>query len=395
MNVASKSCDNGTALAGMACYRLQTPKQENIDNHNEQEEVTDEELALYKESFDAYDLDGDGAIDMAELGFGFEKMGGGRHRRESLSALIDSADANKDGKLQFDEFVYLMRSKELEEFLSRDTWKPESGCILSDVYGGKPNIDETPNFVAEKLKDLEHEIHLLPIRKKKGYMSALEKCPDLAGDENLRLNFLRCKIFDAKEAANRFVGYWNKRIKVFGPEKAFLPLTLDEALKDDHVAMSIGFVQVTGQNDPGGRGIIFLDYSKEGTAKYENLSLVRVVWYVLHTALRDVNIQKQGIVLLIKCSNHLSQWNAKVSKIMADSLSNCLPIRIAGFHPCHPPKFMSTPLKLSRVFLGSKLGKRFHVHRGSNEEVLEELSTYGISTEAVPTLWGGSLALNC
>ena len=110
------------------------------------------------------------------------------------------------------------------------------------------------------------------------------------------LFFVSIYCFVLKLAANRFVAYWDKQIEILGPEKVFLPLTLNEALNDNHVAILIRCAYVTGQNDPDCHGVVFIDYSMEGTAKYESLSLVRVIWYVLYTALQDLDSQKKGIV---------------------------------------------------------------------------------------------------
>lgn len=188
--------------------------------------------------------------------------------------------------------------------------------------------------------------------------------------------------------------YWDKRIEIFGIKKAILPRTLDEVLKDDHVAMSIGFIQITSKKDPDGRGIIFIDFSTEGTAKYERLSLVRTVWYVLHTALQDIDNQKQGIVFVFKCGNSLRQWDIRASNMLAESFKSCLPLRVGALHVCHPPGHITFLLKLSKIFLGKKLRERIHVHAGSNEDVLEKMSKYGIGTESLPPVWGGDLFLN-
>jgi len=265
---------------------------------------------------------------------------------------------------------------------------------MGDIYGQSPPVDESPAIVTSKIKDLDAEIDLMPSLKKQGYTEAQEKCFDVATDKELKLMFLRCEKFDAKAAANRFMTYWDKRIEIFGIKKAILPLTLDEALKDDHVAMSIGFIQITDIKDPDGRAIVFVDFSTEGTAKYERLSLVRTVWCVLHTALQDIGAQKYGIVFVVKCSGSLRQWDMRASKMLADSLKSCLPLRVGALHVCHPPSHIKIMLKISKIFLGKKLRERVHVHSGSNEDVLEKVSKYGIGTESFPPVWGGEFILN-
>ena len=73
------------------------------------------------------------------------------------------------------------------------------------------------------------------------------------------------------------MAYWDKRIELFGETKAFMRLTLDEALADDSVALSLGYLRPTGQSDSTGRAILFMDFSQEGTADYTAFSLIRTV----------------------------------------------------------------------------------------------------------------------
>ena len=61
----------------------------------------------------------------------------------------------------------------------------------------------------------------------------------LIGDDHL-LAFLRCESFRPKDAAARLCGYWNRRIEIFGDERAFCPMTLGGALIDDGDALGTG-----------------------------------------------------------------------------------------------------------------------------------------------------------
>jgi hypothetical protein len=195
-------------------------------------------------------------------------------------------------------------------------------------------------------------------------------------------------------AAKRWAIYWNKRVEVFGPDMAFIPLTLEGALKDDHVVLSVGRMQITGKKDPDGRAIIFLDFSKDVMSKDETLSLVRACWYILHVALEDEDVQKQGAVFLTKTVCSFGQWNLVAGKGMADSVKGAIPIRFGGLHICQPPLFVNALVNIAKILLGSKLRNRIYVQSGSEEEVLGELAKYGIGKDKVPEIWGGDLILD-
>jgi len=359
-------------------------------------------LATYKDAFDAYDLNGDGVVDMEELQLGFEKTGGRSRKRSSVLSLVHSVkDTPKEESsketLSFDDFVNLMRSKELEDFFEKGPTYAnidDKTTSLESIYGQTPTPEETPTLIEEKMKELDNEMKTMPERNKKGYKEAKEKCPDLVDDHDFKLMFLRCEVFNVLPAAERLALYWDKRIEVFGPEKAFLPLTIEGALKDDDVALSIGHQQLTGHKDKDGRRIAFFDFTVEDSSKYERSSLLRAFWYFIHVTLEDTETQKRGAVCMMRTVTRLSQWDARASTMIAHAARGVLPIRVAAMHVCHPKPIINVIAKVTKVFLGPKLRKRFYVHKGSNEDVLEKLAAYGISHEAVPTFWGGKLILD-
>ena len=163
------------------------------------------------------------------------------------------------------------------------------------------------------------------------------------------------------------------------------------ALIDDHVALSIGFLQPTGKFDPAGRAIILMDFSVEDKTKYEPNSLIRAVWYAVHVALEDERAQKKGVVILVRGHKYLGQWDIRAGKEMANNMKSGLPMRLACFHLVHPPSFVGALVKIGRVLLSENLSNHIRLHRGSNEEVLEKLNSFGISKDMVPGFWGGSL----
>lgn len=220
-------------------------------------------------------------------------------------------------------------------------------------------------------------------------------------------------------AARRYVKYWEQRLHVFGPEKAFLPLTLDGALKDDEVALTIGFMNYTGQFDPSGRAVPFADPSKQDKTKYTPKSMCRSLWYLLHTCLQNTDTQKKGVIVCIFPRNvRLGQLDRKLMKLNSDSLKACIPVRVSCLHICHPPKIfqMIFPIvKCKRrfllsssiaclkfcfflifssasfvVFLGERLQKRVKIHSGSEEQVLTELEKYGLTKDMVASPIGGN-----
>lgn len=141
---------------------------------------------------------------------------------------------------------------------------------------------------------------------------------------------------------------------MFGQDKAFLPMTLDGALKDDHISLGVGFARlVVPAKDPAGRSIIFADPSKLDSTKYDRESMVRATWYVMHAALESVDAQKMGVVMVAYPKHvHITQVDRKLMKLNMESIKGCIPVRLAAFQICHPPEIFSIIFPLIKLFLG-------------------------------------------
>lgn len=260
-----------------------------------------------------------------------------------------------------------------------------------DMYG-QEHTGETPKLLEEKLKELETELE--KIQSKTAYVQALSKCPDQV-DEGFKLKFLRCEQFRVDDAAKRLVKYWDKRLEIFGPDRAFLPLTLEGALKDEDKALKAGFVRlIAGVKEPGGRSILYADPSRYAS-KHERLTTVRALWYVMHAALEDEETQKKGFVIIADPRNaKISQTDTKMDKLNIESIRGCIPARVAAMHLCHMPIFFSIIFPVIKVFLGARLRQRIRLHSGSVEHVLKRLEVFGLTRDKLPEQLGGTYNLD-
>jgi hypothetical protein len=196
-------------------------------------------------------------------------------------------------------------------------------------------------------------------------------------------------------AAKRYASYWEQRVHIFGPERAFQPLTLDSALKDDAFTLTKGFINYTGKVDPTGRSILFGDPAQMDPKAYEAKSMCRALWYVLHTALENEETQKKGLIVLM-WPHHikLSQFDKKLFKMNADSIRSCIPIRMTALHLCHPPKIFSIIFPIIKVFMGDIIKKRLRVHSGTEEAVLKKLEETGLTKDMLPAQVGGDVEID-
>ena len=298
-----------------------------------------------------------------------------------------------------------------------------------NVYKQTPTPNETPALIRDSLAKFESVLDAVDSDVKGGYLLAKEKCPTLCNDA-FKLIFLRCEVFNVDRAVDRFVKYWNTRVEVFGEEKACLEMSLDGAMKDDVTALQLQYLQVAKETDNDGRAILLFDFNKEADEGVSSESLLRVVWYQVHQALAMESVQKQGVVVFVRCLDNMTDWRPSLSKQISQAGRGILPVRFAGMHfmqvsrrlsfgfsfinlRCiidrytktsthiicfpfvQPPTFLYIIMRFVKPLVGKKLRHRFYTHVGSVDDLLESLHKFGLGSEdKLPVNFGGSLAFD-
>jgi hypothetical protein len=270
--------------------------------------------------------------------------------------------------------------------------------LQPDIYGQVHPV-ETSKLLRRKLEEFDNVVKERTQTEddtNRGLYQALEKCPELL-TKAFKLLFLRAVVFDIHEAVNVFEHYWNRRTEIFGPEKAFAPMTIDSIIPEDRAALERGWVRVVpGAADDLGRAIVYIDASLHDSSLYTRTSLCRVVFYTLHAVLESETAQKHGVILLIDCSKfRFSQWDYKLIAEIAASIVGVIPVRVASFNIIRPPTFASRcMIPLAKLFVSDRLKKRVICSSGSNKSVVRRYEKYGLTKDDLPTELGGDVELN-
>jgi len=264
-----------------------------------------ESKRAFQGTFDSFDVDGNRTIDLEELGLGLSKQDGDGHSFSAIALkdLLDKFDANNNGVLEKDEFTNLMHSPELGDFSAEDDAEADMGngpaLDLEAVYKLTPTPEETPALIEEKISEFDKTLAKIDPKKKIGCTLAQEKCPGLC-EEDFKLVFLRCEVFQVKLAVDRWIKYWDLRLEILGAEKAFLTMTIEGAMKGSEKAISSSYMTVAeGVIDPDGRAIVIMDYREEA-GDLSDEDLFKAQFYHLYVVVSSQSAQERGAVFFIK-----------------------------------------------------------------------------------------------
>jgi len=85
----------------------------------------------------------------------------------------------------------------------------EVKLLEPDQYGQRHPV-ETEDLILHKLEEMDETLTVIPPSKKQSLCRAEKLCPEILTDE-FKLRFLRCEVFNAQRAAQRYISYWKKR----------------------------------------------------------------------------------------------------------------------------------------------------------------------------------------
>lgn len=194
---------------------------------------------------------------------------------------------------------FVSPEQEAEEFATFSDEAKEQ--IIRDLHGEAFIVD--PPNLDEALSLLGQAIDTMPDSEKATYLFVLEKFPHLVQQESPGERFLRAADFDPWAAASRLVQYWTMRRKFFGDDRAFLPMTLKGAMREDRKVLELGFCAHLPP-DKSGRFVVYWNRIACTSAVASRESFLRCLFYMTHVASENENAQR-GLVLL---------FNARVSR---------------------------------------------------------------------------------
>ena len=134
----------------------------------------------------------------------------------------------------------------------------EKAC--SDVHGVSDDVEEPPDFVAERLAGLESALASIDSTpasmdktNKSVYDVAKEQDESYVKALDFQLKFLRADNFNPVKAAARMIKYLEAKQKLFGPDKLTQNITLDDFSAEDVEVARSGLGSLLPLRDQAGR----------------------------------------------------------------------------------------------------------------------------------------------
>lgn len=143
-----------------------------------------------------------------------------------------------------------------------------------DIHGISPIVDETPELISSKLMEMEN--HIRNQHQREAYDIAESMNPQYVQNPEFRLMFLRSDLFNAQDAAVRFVRHFEAKRDLFGIDKLTQEITQDDLDKGALDALYVGYAQYLRTPDKNNR-IVALWFSSAHHESYGVPSLVSVL----------------------------------------------------------------------------------------------------------------------
>ena len=221
----------------------------------------------------------------------------------------------------------------------------EGGVIGADGGGGFFNNVSTPN-------NLEHHAYQMAINLNSKYV------------EEMKLICLRAESYDPEAAAGLLKRFFHRKLQLFGQDCLAREITQQDLIDYDpehaETLLRKGLVRLLPYRDRAGRAIVFVDGKVNGECISTGL-VSRVMFYMCMVPLRDIETQKQGVVVIYYGLDQTKRYAGRTAELMSNW--NAIPWRTVAYHSCVGAKdiaLASLQLYFSKVRSSGVCRTRLH-----------------------------------
>ena len=174
------------------------------------------------------------------------------YRHQATKEMDDSNDISKVTRLFARQNLHDVPAELLQKVTPED--RMES---LHDVHGVFQPVQETEQFVQEKLNELRLYLRCdtsTPGEMREAYDQVAHESPQFV--DNQLIKFLRADTFDVRKAATRVFKHFQAKKEFFGAELLGKEIQLKDLNELDQQVLNEGAVQLLNKRDRSGRAIL-------------------------------------------------------------------------------------------------------------------------------------------
>jgi hypothetical protein len=257
---------------------------------------------------------------------------------------------------------------------------------LYDIHGVSELIEEPPQFVTQKLYDLDAALAVMDMTMKQSYNLAMQANPSYVQSEAFRLKFLRADTFDASAAAKRMARHLDAKLQLFGVQKLTKDLGMEDLFPEDLEVMESGWFTVLPLRDRAGRLVVVnIPPLRCGSAQ----SRTRFFFVLLSLLSKETDDQRKGIVGIGFHNQAKGRPELPVDPNLAQisgMIVASAPIKLCSVHGCED-KGGESAVKAFITKLDPQTRNRYKWHqvtKGDYNDLHFQLMSYGIPSQVLP-----------
>ena len=265
------------------------------------------------------------------------------------------------------------------------------------------DLHQLPALRERVRRHTEDVIACLPQHLTGAYREAMRRAPDLVRTETDPLQFIRYCNYNMVEGAKRLCSYWTERLALFGPQRAFLPLTLTGTgalTPEDLISLRAGFPVLLPLTAHSSKQFCLLLDRRKRVAGTSFEQIFRCFFYMFKLVAEDTLTQLDGAYcFIVSITPRTEDHNNNLIQGLASLTTRIFPVKLK-FHLLSLPNQMRQTVAAELVESLTALLKR-HFRVGGQDpavqtyverepgDILESLKKIGFSPQGIPYFVGG------
>ncbi|KAL7580613.1 hypothetical protein ACA910_002130 [Epithemia clementina (nom. ined.)] len=269
-------------------------------------------------------------------------------------------------------------------------------------------LSELRDRIRGYVDDLIRSHFVVSTEEAAAYLQAMEYDAELVKSETDPIQFVRYTQYDLWAGAKRLCVYWTERLKLFGPERAFLPLVITGTgalTEEDLLTLYAGWPAILPES-PTRPKSLFMDRRKwipDKDSSVENK--LRCLFYVVRVLCEDDRAQVEGVCAFSSIMTpRFANWNLLLMHRGLYLAAQAFPIYLHTHLLNFVPRRQRKSILTNAVQFIIKTVKQFtpfpdkpihvHVQRGeeknnSKNQIFQDLLALGLTKKEIPLSFGG------